>query len=224
MITSRCATDGPLLVTMMPPLASLANLAIARSTSLSTPTLTGRNSSPNDGANASAAAHCPIPAAVDGSRSRAARVGTRSARCASPAPYRGRARRQNDVRRECHQFRRLSANLGGVARGPVDVDPHVATVDPAQFLQCRSEGGDPGLIFRVVLADWQEDADKPRTIRRLRARRDRPRRRRAGHYFNDVAPPHLPHPKLPKSVPQKSRRKDCARLACRQAITAGFCS
>src|SRR6516164_8385008 len=74
-------------------------------------------------------------------------------------PYRGRARRENDVRRERHQFCRLSANLGGIGRGPVDVDPNVAAVDPAQFLQRPSEGGDPGLIFRVVLGDGQENTD-----------------------------------------------------------------
>src|SRR5215472_5539909 len=37
---------------------------------------------------------------------------------------------QDYVRRERHQFRRLSANLGGIG-GPVDVDLYVAALGPA---------------------------------------------------------------------------------------------
>ena len=35
------------------------------------------------------------------------------------------------VRRERNQFRRVFANLIGIGRGPVGVDPHVATDGPA---------------------------------------------------------------------------------------------
>ena len=39
---------------------------------------------------------------------------------------------QDDVRRERGQFRRVSANFGGIGRGPAGVDPHVAADGPAQ--------------------------------------------------------------------------------------------
>jgi hypothetical protein len=47
-----------------------------------------------------------------------------------------------DVRRERGQCRRVSANVVG---GPASIDPHVATVGPAQLLQALQERGDAGL-------------------------------------------------------------------------------
>ena len=57
---------------------------------------------------------------------------------------------QNDVRRERDQFRRVSANVVGIACGPAVVDPHVAAVGPAQLLQPLQERRDAGLRFRIV--------------------------------------------------------------------------
>ena len=39
---------------------------------------------------------------------------------------------QDDVGRERDQFRRVSANVVGIGRGPASVDPHVAADGPAQ--------------------------------------------------------------------------------------------
>ncbi|HEY5130994.1 MAG TPA: hypothetical protein VIJ35_27510 [Bradyrhizobium sp.] len=47
-------------------------------------------------------------------------------------PHWSGAMGQDDVRRERGQFRRVSANLGGIGAGPAGVDPHVAADDPAQ--------------------------------------------------------------------------------------------
>jgi hypothetical protein len=46
-------------------------------------------------------------------------------------PHWSGAMGQDDVRRERGQFRRVSANLGGIGAGPAGVDPHVAADDPA---------------------------------------------------------------------------------------------
>jgi hypothetical protein len=43
----------------------------------------------------------------------------------------GASSSHEDVRRERGQFRRVSANVVGVGRGPASVDPHIATVGPA---------------------------------------------------------------------------------------------
>ena len=48
---------------------------------------------------------------------------------------------QDDVRCKPNQFRRISPKAIGIARGPTHVDPHVATVGPAQLLQTLHERG-----------------------------------------------------------------------------------
>jgi hypothetical protein len=47
-------------------------------------------------------------------------------------PHGRAAMGQNEVRRERGQFRCVSANLGGIGRGPADVDAHVAADGPVQ--------------------------------------------------------------------------------------------
>src|SRR5262249_30904643 len=47
--------------------------------------------------------------------------------------------------RERGQFRRVSANVGGIGCGPAGVDPHVASDDPARLRQRLQEGAEPGL-------------------------------------------------------------------------------
>src|SRR5262249_47796231 len=68
---------------------------------------------------------------------------------------------KDDVGRERDQFCRLFANLSVIGRSPVDVHPHVAAIDPAQFLQRLSKRGQPGLIVRIVLGYGQENTDEP---------------------------------------------------------------
>ena len=76
----------------------------------------------------------------------------------------GRAMGQDDVRRERDQFRRVSANFGGIGRGPAGVDPHVAADAPAQERQPLLERPDAGLIFRIVRGCGQEYADAPHPL------------------------------------------------------------
>jgi hypothetical protein len=58
-------------------------------------------------------------------------------------------------------------------------DPHIAPNIPAQFLQALVERCKSILTFRVVRSPVHEDTNPPQTIRLLRARRERPRRREA---------------------------------------------
>ena len=76
-------------------------------------------------------------------------IGTVRVAC-SNGPTVAAASGQDDVRRERDQFRRVFANVVGIARAPAGVDPHVAAVGPAQFLQPLQERRDAGLAFRIV--------------------------------------------------------------------------
>src|SRR5262249_60796282 len=77
------------------------------------------------------------------------------------------------------QFRRVSANVGGIARGPAGVDPHVALVGPAQLLQPLQEPRNAGLKYRIVRGCGQEYANTSQSVGLLSTRRKWPRRRAA---------------------------------------------
>ena len=68
---------------------------------------------------------------------------------------------------------------------------HVAAVGPAQFLQSLHERRDASLCLRVVRGEWNEHADAPHPLGLLRARRERPRRRRAAEQRDELAPLHV---------------------------------
>ena len=72
-------------------------------------------------------------------------------------------------RRQRDQIVRVSANRGGVACGPPDINPHVAAVGPAQLLQDLYERSDAVLLICIVRAHGHEHADAPYRIRPLRA-------------------------------------------------------
>ena len=60
------------------------------------------------------------------------------------------ARGHDDVGRERDQFSGLFSNLGGIGRGPADVDAHVSADVPTQQRQLLLEGSNTGLPYRVV--------------------------------------------------------------------------
>src|SRR5262249_48548576 len=62
-------------------------------------------------------------------------------------------------------------------------------IDPTAFLETLQEGADPGLCFRIILGICHQHADAPHLLR-LRARRERPRCRRAAEHRNELAPVH----------------------------------
>ena len=98
--------------------------------------------------------------------------------------------RQHDVRRERGQFRRVSAHGVGIGRGPAGVDPQVTADGPARLLQALQERPDTRLIFRIICGCGQEYADAPHPLGLLRARRERPRRRRAAEQRDELAAAH----------------------------------
>src|SRR5215831_15197896 len=98
--------------------------------------------------------------------------------------------RQYHVGRERNQFRRASANLVGFGSGPVRVDAHVASDDPARFCQALVERPEPRLIIDIVCGCGKQHADAPNPVRLLRARRERPRRRSAAEQRDELAALH----------------------------------
>ena len=98
--------------------------------------------------------------------------------------------RQDDVRRERDQFRRVSANFVGLAGGPARLDPRVAADAPAQQRQPLQERPDANLEFRIIRSSRQKYPDAARGLALLRARRERPRRRRAAEQRDELAPLH----------------------------------
>jgi hypothetical protein len=85
--------------------------------------------------------------------------------------------REDYVRRERNEFRRVSADTIGITSAPAGVDPHVAPHDPTQLLKALAERRYAGLCFRIVRS--HEHADAPHPIELLRARTERPGDRRA---------------------------------------------
>ena len=97
---------------------------------------------------------------------------------------------QDHVRGQRNQFRRVFAHVVGTARGPANVDAHVAADTPTQFLQSLQKRGNAGLPFRIVRNLAYEHADAPRPLTLLRPRRKRPRRR-AAEQRDELAAPHI---------------------------------
>ena len=100
------------------------------------------------------------------------------------------------VRRERHQFRRECARTVGIGGSITVVDPHVAAIGPAQFLQSLLEGREASLFFGIVCDPAHEHADATHPVGLLRARRQRAR---CGAAKTDYKLPpsdywHLPHP------------------------------
>src|SRR5712672_2137116 len=101
--------------------------------------------------------------------------------------------RQDDVRRERDQLRRMPASVVGVASGPADVDAHVAADDPARLRERLLERPDPGLVVRIVGACGDERADAPHALALLGLRSERPTGRRATDERDELPSLHRLH-------------------------------
>src|SRR5262249_1758547 len=95
------------------------------------------------------------------------------------------------VRRERRQLCCVPANFIGFGRGPARVDLHVAADAPAGLLETLQERAEAGLKFPIVRSRGQENANEARLLALLRARSDRPRRRRAAEQRDELAPLHV---------------------------------
>src|SRR5262249_42363304 len=96
---------------------------------------------------------------------------------------------QDDVRGERDQSRSLFYTLVGNVLAPAGLDPYIPANAPAQLLEALVERCKSILTFRVLWSPVHEDADPPHTLRLLRARRERPRRR-AAEKRDELAAPH----------------------------------
>ena len=110
---------------------------------------------------------------------------------------RGHARRasgQDDVRRERDQFRRVFANAVGIVAAPSGRRSARCgrRSSPIAASPCRNAASGPGLPHRP--RPGHEHADAPHPLALLRARRERPRRRRAAEQRDEFAPPHVRPP------------------------------
>src|SRR5262249_40272061 len=82
----------------------------------------------------------------------------------------------------------MSANIGGVGRGPAGLDTQVLPDAPAQYGQPLQERSEAGLPYRIIGKCREEHADAPYPLALLRPRHERPRRRRAAEQRDEFAP------------------------------------
>src|SRR5262245_11716090 len=78
----------------------------------------------------------------------------------------------------------------GIALAPSIVDPNMAILHPSQLLQTFLEGCRPSPDLGIALVQRHQHADPPQSFRLLRARRERPRRRRAAEQRDERAALH----------------------------------
>src|SRR5262249_49279482 len=93
------------------------------------------------------------------------------------------------ARRKRSHFGGVSANLGGIGRGPTGVDVQVAANGPAQWAEPLQERPETILPYRIVRGCRQEDTDAPRVLALLRAHEARPCRngaRAKGNRFSSA--------------------------------------
>ena len=91
---------------------------------------------------------------------------------------------------ERDQFRHVSANFGGISRGPSRVDAHILADAPAQYRQPLMERCEAGLKYRIVRGCGLQHADAPHRAGLLRTRHQRPAGRGAAKQRDEIAPPH----------------------------------
>jgi hypothetical protein len=87
--------------------------------------------------------------------------------------------RQNDLRRQRHEFHGIFLHEVLLKCRPAAIDPDVAAFDPASLLQRTQEDSIAVTPGRVLGRNRHEYADAPHPLGLLGARRKRPRRRAA---------------------------------------------
>src|SRR5262249_22477897 len=92
------------------------------------------------------------------------------------------------VRRETQQLRGRGTYPTAVARTPLDINLNIGVDSPAEFLESLPEPCSPELSFPIVLGVKHQHANPPHAPRLLRARRERPRNRRAANKSEEFPP------------------------------------
>src|SRR5262249_44242061 len=109
-------------------------------------------------------------------------------RCVFQGHQASRGASDDDVWLQADQFDRSSAQALGLATAPANIEPGIAVV-PAELLKSFPERRKPILPLRITFAHCHQHAYAPHSLRLLRARRERPRRRTA-EQPHELAPPH----------------------------------
>src|SRR5262245_60900293 len=84
----------------------------------------------------------------------------------------------------------MSATSLWITGRPAIIDLHIASNGPPKFLQPLQECSNAGLPFSIARGEVHEDTNAPRSVRLLRPRRERPRRRAAEERDELAAPDH----------------------------------
>src|SRR5262249_29089348 len=100
---------------------------------------------------------------------------------------RRRALRQDHIRRDACEFRRLLPQTARVAGGPAVLDPDVATIPPTKVRERLRKRGNQGLLIGITLISSHQHADAPHLIRLLRACRKWPSSGRAAEQRDELA-------------------------------------
>src|SRR5262245_10756888 len=83
----------------------------------------------------------------------------------------------------------MLANHAGIAAAPAGFDPRVAADDPAELRQCLHEYRD-AFLASFLVRNASERCNASYALALLRARRERPPRRRAAEQRDEIAPFH----------------------------------
>src|SRR5262245_52783694 len=97
---------------------------------------------------------------------------------------------QDDIRRERDQFDREFSLKRGIAWGPANINPHVSTFGPTQFLKALPERCNASLAFRVFGSRTHEYTDPRNLLALLCPHRNRPYGRRAAEKCDELSPSH----------------------------------
>jgi hypothetical protein len=102
--------------------------------------------------------------------------------------------RKDHVGLQADQFFREHSLAFNDRGTPPNIHMHIAAIGPTQLLKRSRETGNPEQSFGIVFAEPHEHADAPHPLALLRARRQRPSRRRAAEKRNELTPLHVAFP------------------------------
>ena len=97
--------------------------------------------------------------------------------------------REKRMRLQHDEFSSQGRHTRGVAAAPTIVNQEIFALGPAEFSKPCSERCYVGLCYWVAFSLRQQHADAPHLLGLLRARRERPRRRRAAEQRDELAAP-----------------------------------
>src|SRR5262245_38648309 len=102
----------------------------------------------------------------------------------------GRGHTEDRIGPQIDQFFCHSPDPIRIIGAPAKFDPEIAAFSPPQLRKRTPESCEPRLRSPIALRIGHQHADQPHPVRLLRARRERPRGRRATEQRDELAPLH----------------------------------